>query len=280
MTAGELDRGRISERLRALHVEHAAAGAPPLLVVRELSKSFGGLRAVNDFSFDVPKGSITALIGPNGAGKTTAFNMVTGVTPPTSGSIKLDGVELSGLRADQICRLGVARTFQNIRLFDDQTVLSNVMVGLHRRLESGVLAALLRTRRARAEEAEARAAAARYLDFVGLLPRINDCAASLAYGERRRLEIARALAAAPRLLLLDEPAAGMNPQETVELMELILRIKAAGVTVLLIEHDMKLVMEISDTIYVLDHGEEIARGTPDVVRNDPRVIHAYLGVPD
>ncbi len=281
MTTGDLERGRISERLRALHAEHgAAAGAEPLLVVRDLSKSFGGLRAVNELSFEVPKGSITALIGPNGAGKTTAFNMVTGVIPPTSGSIRLGDVELAGLRADQICRLGVARTFQNIRLFEDQTVLSNVMVGLHRRLEAGLVAALLRTARARAEEADARAAAARYLDFVGLLPRVNDCAASLAYGERRRLEIARALASGPRLLLLDEPAAGMNPQETVELMELILRVKAAGITVLLIEHDMKLVMEISDTIFVLDHGEEIARGAPEAVKNDPKVIHAYLGVPD
>jgi ABC-type branched-subunit amino acid transport system ATPase component len=282
VTTGDLDRGHISERLRRLHPQ-ADAQRPTgktLLAVSKLCKSYGGVRAVNDFSFDVAEGSVTALIGPNGAGKTTAFNAVTGVVPPTSGSVKLEGVELAGQRSDEICRLGVARTFQNIRLFEDASVCDNVMVGLHRRLSSGLLGALLRTPRVRAEEAEARAAAARYLDFVGLLPRINTCAASLAYGERRRLEIARALAAGPRLLLLDEPAAGMNPQETVELMELILRIQGAGITVLLIEHHMELVMEISDTIYVLDHGEEIARGAPEKIKCDPKVIHAYLGVPD
>ncbi len=278
MTADGLDRSAISDRLRRARAPHTVG--EPLLVVEHLVRTFGGLRAVNDFSFEVRQGSITALIGPNGAGKTTAFNGVTGVIPPTSGSVKLAGVEMAGLRADQICRLGVARTFQNIRLFEDQTVCTDVMVGLHRRLAGGLLGALLRTKAVRDEEAEARAAAARYLDFVGLLPRVNDCAASLAYGERRRLEIARALASGPRLLLLDEPAAGMNPQETVELMELILRIQAAGITVLLIEHDMKLVMEISDTIFVLDHGEEIARGAPEHIRTCPKVIHAYLGVPD
>ena len=275
------DRGRISERLRALH--RAGAGAGPargLLAVRGLGKSFGGLRAVHDFSFEVAEGSITALIGPNGAGKTTAFNMVTGVIEPTDGSILLDGVELRGLRPDRICALGVARTFQNIRLFEDQSALENVKVGLHRRLSTGLLGALLRTRAFREEEREAAAAAARYLDFVGLLPRGGEPAGGLAYGERRRLEIARALASGPRLLLLDEPAAGMNPQETVELMALIHRIRAAGITVFLIEHDMKLVMEISDTIFVLDHGEEIARGAPEAIRRDERVIHAYLGVPD
>jgi branched-chain amino acid transport system ATP-binding protein len=291
------ERARISERLKALKPDGPHALAEPILEVRALGKSFGGLRAVNDFSFDVARGSITALIGPNGAGKTTAFNMCTGVIPPTDGSIRLrqpgkvelprgvelmegDWVELRGLRPDLICRLGVARTFQNIRLFEDQTVLDNVMVGLHRRLQGGLAGALLRGAAVRAEEEEARAASAHYLDFVGLLPRHRAAAGSLAYGERRRLEIARALAAAPRLLLLDEPAAGMNPQETVALMRLILKIREAGITVLLIEHDMKLVMEISDTIYVLDHGEEIARGAPEAVRKDPKVIHAYLGVPD
>ncbi|MCW8138862.1 MAG: ABC transporter ATP-binding protein [Planctomycetota bacterium] len=266
----------MSERLRALHHEHGPPGET-LLEVRGLSKSFGGLRAVNDFSFEVKKGSITALIGPNGAGKTTAFNMVTGVIPPTSGSIRLEGAELAGLRADQICRLGVARTFQNIRLFEDQTVLSNVMVGLHRRLESGLLAALLRTGRARQEEAEARAAAARYLDFVGLLPRVNDCAASLAYGERRRLEIARALASGPRLLLLDEPAAGLNETEKDGLRDLLLGLQAAGITVLLVEHDMRLVMSIAEEIVVLDHGAKIAEGSPDQIRSDKAVLEAYLG---
>ncbi|MEZ6187506.1 MAG: ABC transporter ATP-binding protein [Planctomycetota bacterium] len=251
-----------------------------LLDVRGLGKSFGGLRAVNDFSFTVEGGSITALIGPNGAGKTTAFNMVTGVIEPTDGSIKLRGTELRGQRVDLICRQGVARTFQNIRLFDHQSVLDNVTVGLHRRLRTGFLGALLRGPGNRREEREARLASAKYLDFVGLLPRANDEAASLAYGERRRLEIARALASDPTLLLLDEPAAGMNPQETVELVDLIRKIRDAGITVFLIEHDMKLVMEISDLIYVLNQGEEIARGLPEAIKNDDHVIKAYLGVPE
>ena len=272
------DRGKISARLHREGEQPHALGEP-ILVVDKLSRSFGGLKAVNGFSFDVRRRSITSLIGPNGAGKTTAFNAVTGVIPPTSGSVRFQGQELAGRRPDQICRLGIARTFQNIRLFDDQSVLDNVMVGLHRRLKAGLLGGLLRFPAA-PEEAEARAAAAHYLDFVGLLPRLADEAGSLAYGERRRLEIARALASEPELLLLDEPAAGMNPQETVELVELIRRIQAAGITVFLIEHDMKLVMEISDTIYVLDHGEEIARGDPASVRSNEQVIKAYLGVPE
>ena len=278
------ERSKISERLhREGEPKHQVGDV--LLDVQRLCRSFGGVKAVNEFSFQVRERSITSLIGPNGAGKTTAFNGVTGVIPPTSGSVQLrlpsgQWRELAGLRPDQICRLGVARTFQNIRLFDDQSVLDNVLVGLHRRLETGVLGALLRLPAARSEEAEARRAAAGYLDFVGLLPRMRDEAGCLAYGERRRLEIARALAAEPRLLLLDEPAAGMNPQETVELVELIRRIQAAGVTVFLIEHHMSLVMEISDTIYVLDHGVEIARGDPESVRKDEHVIKAYLGVPD
>jgi branched-chain amino acid transport system ATP-binding protein len=274
-----IERDAISERLKRLHQDDHQVGEP-ILKVRRLGKSFGGLRAVNEFSFDVPEGSITALIGPNGAGKTTAFNMVTGVIPPTDGSIQFQDQELSGLRPDEISRAGIARTFQNIRLFDDQSVLDNVKVGLHGRLQTSVWGALFRTPLARAEEAEASRAAARYLDFVGLLSKINDEASSLAYGERRRLEIARALASGPKLLLLDEPAAGMNPQETVELIELIRKICAAGITVFLIEHDMKLVMEISDLIYVLDHGEEIAAGKPAEVRSNDKVIHAYLGVPD
>jgi len=250
-----------------------------LLEVKKLGKSFGGLRAVNDFSFKVQQGSITALIGPNGAGKTTAFNMVTGVIEPTDGSILFAGTELRGMRVDRICCQGIARTFQNIRLFDHQSVLDNVTVGLHRRLRTGFVGALLKGPRTR-EEKQAKLASAKYLDFVGLLHRANDEASSLAYGERRRLEIARALASGPKLLLLDEPAAGMNPQETVELVELIRKIRDTGVTVFLIEHDMKLVMEISDLIYVLNQGEEIARGLPNFIKNDEHVIKAYLGVPE
>ncbi len=260
-----------------------AAPAEAMLVVDDLSRHFGGVKAVQHVSFKVKRGAISSLIGPNGAGKTTVFNVLTNLFPPTTGRIKfLDNAgrlsDITGLRTDRICEAGIARTFQNIRLFDDLTVLDNVKMGLHLHTGSGVASALFRTGRFRREETQVERASWKYLAFVGLEDRAHEPASSLSYGERRTLEIARALATEPRLLLLDEPAAGMNPQETVVLVALIRRIREHGVTVLLIEHDMKMVMEISDHIYVLDHGELIAEGAPEEVRANKKVIEAYLGV--
>jgi len=254
---------------------------PVVLSTVELRKDFGGVCAVKDVDLQARRGEITALIGPNGAGKTTVFNLVTGNYDATAGGIRFeDDVgrthDLVGLRPDRIARLGLARTFQNIRLFGDVPTLDNVKLGLHARTASGALSALLRFPAA-AEEREVHRAAYRYLDFVGLADKSHELARNLPYGEQRRLEIARALALAPSLLLLDEPAAGMNPQETEDLMALIRRIRELGITVLLIEHDMKLVMGISDHVVVLDHGEVIASGEPGAVKNDPEVIRAYLG---
>jgi len=291
----------------------------PILRVEDLTKHFGGIHAVDDVTFDVPRGSITSLIGPNGAGKTTVFNLATGLYEKTSGKIWFDAerdgsVDLTepvfdpmhatvvsavsaglGLVAlaipaarrklyyryrtpDSMARLGIARTFQNIRLFSDLSVVDNVKVGLHARVSSTALDSALTSRRHRREEREIEAAAMRYLEFVGLEDRAPEAASDLPYGDQRQLEIARALATRPTLLLLDEPGAGMNPTETNDLIALIGKTRDAGVTVFLIEHDMRLVMDVSDKVVVLDHGRKIADGAPAEVRANSEVIAAYLGV--
>ncbi len=247
------------------------------LEIEQLSKSFGGLQALDRVSFEVQMGAIQALIGPNGAGKTTCFNLISGILPPSSGSIRLMGQEISGLPPHQIARLGLARTFQNIQLFTGMTVLDNVLVGQHIHLHGGLLATLLNLPSIRRQERRSVALVMELLDFVGLADKAHWQADNLAYGEQRRLEIARALALQPRLLLLDEPAAGMNPRETEELMALISAIQERQITVLLIEHDMNLVMNISKRIVVFDQGRVIAQGPPRAIRQNPQVIEAYLG---
>jgi branched-chain amino acid transport system ATP-binding protein len=254
------------------------AGRRALLQVDDVTIKFGGLTALNQVTFDIKEGEILGLIGPNGAGKTTCFNVMTGVYQATSGRVVFDGSPLGKMRRHRITKLGIARTFQNIRLFKSMTVLENVMVGADAHSKVGFFDALFRTPRHRNTEAEAVKRAKELLDLVGIKARHDELASNLSYGDQRRLEIARAMATGPKLLCLDEPAAGFNPAEKVRLMELIRTVRDEGYTVLLIEHDMRLVMGVTDRIVVLEFGQKIAEGTPAEIRDNPAVIAAYLGV--
>ena len=249
----------------------------PLFQMDNVTKQFGGLTAVHDVSFSIDPGAIVAMIGPNGAGKSTVFNLITGIYQPTKGTIQFDGHHIEGLRTDLVTKAGIARTFQNIRLFSFMSALDNVMTGEHPRMQAKLWDSLLHTPSMRQEERKVRERALELLRFVGLESDADNYARNLPYGSQRRLEIARALASSPKLLLLDEPAAGMNPREKTDLIALIRRIREIGVTVFLIEHDMGLVMEISEYITVLDHGDKIAEGSPAQIRANDRVIEAYLG---